>query len=192
MALRLRRPAESSGQPAPAGIEPGPLEVAERDNALPLDARAEILADEAHAGGRAQGLAEQPPPGLLEDPSLRLYRLLSGQYRHTITGSANVPIGGTNEVPLSEEVRAGMIFIIRAIRVQAPAGAKLQLFQDQVTPTNFREVITNVQEWSGEPPGTLVIRGQSRLRAIITGTTAEGLAVVRLEGDLVKREPVTT
>lgn len=190
--MQLRRPPRSSGQPAPAGIEPGPLEVAEHEQALAEDDRAEILAGEARGGGRAEGIAEQPPAGLLEDPTLRLYRLMSGQYRHTITGTANVPIGGTNLVQFSEEVRAGMLYIIRAIRVQAPAGARLQLYQESVTPTNFREVVANVQEFSGEPPGTLVVRGPSRIIAVITNTTAEGLCAIRLEGDLVKREPVNT
>jgi hypothetical protein len=183
----LRRPPVSQGQPAPAGLEPGPQEWGEAERAAADDRLREAMQQQAE---RAQGIAELAPPGLLEDPTLRLYRLQSGQYRHAVTAAGNVPIGGENQLAFPEEVHAGEIFIIRGIRALAPAGARLLLYQDAVTPTNFREVITSVQQFSGEPPGTLVIRGPSRLIAVITNTTAEGLAMVRLEGDLVKREPV--
>jgi hypothetical protein len=186
---RLRRPAESSGQPSPAGIEPGPFERAEAERAAADDGLRERMGEEAHEG-RAEGIAGAPPLEWHQPAELKQYRLMSGQYRHTITAAGNVPIGGANQLPFPEEIRAGMIFVIRAIRALAPAGAKLQLYQDNVTPTNFREVVTNVQEYSGEVPGELVIRGASRLIAMITGTSAEGLAVIRLEGDLVQREPV--
>lgn len=186
---QLRRPARSSGQPAPAGIEPSAREVAEHDRALADDELRDDLASEARRG-RAEGVAELPPTGLGEVPSLRLYRLLSGQHRATFSAAANVPVGGTNRLQFPDEISAGMLYIVRAIRVQAPAGARLQLYENNIAPDNFREVIANVQEYSGEPPGTLVLRGPTTIVAVITQTTAEGLALVRLEGDLIKREPL--
>jgi hypothetical protein len=187
----LRRPAESQGQPAPAGIEPGPLETAEAERARADDQLRADLASEARQG-RAEGVAELPPTGLGEVPSLRMYRLLSGQYRMAISVAGQMPIGGENRLVFPDEVSPGMIYIVRAIRVQAPAGARLQLYENNIAPDNFREVVANVQEYSGEPPGLLVLRGPCQLLAVITQTTAVGLAMVRVEGDLVKREPVDT
>jgi hypothetical protein len=187
----LRRPAESSGQPAAAGREPGPLEVAEARRGETDDELRRALAGEA-VRARAEGIAELGPQGLLEDPTLRLYRLLSGQYRHTITVAGNIPAGGRNVLRFPEEIRAGHIFIIRAIRCLGPPTSKLLIYADQDSPTNFREVLASAQENSAEPPGTQVIRGPSSLLAIFVNSTAEGLGMVRLEGDLVKREPVDT
>jgi hypothetical protein len=193
--MQLRRPAEGQGQPSPAGLEPGPLERSEAERGAADDHQRELLQREARGAGesaRAEGIAELAPPREL-DPQWLQYLMQSGNRRHTLTIAGQ--IGAAAEVvqlPFPEEVRAGMLYVMRAIRVQAPAGALLQLYENNVGPTGFREVITAAQEASLQVPGEQVWRGPCRIIAVISKTTAAGLAVVRLEGDLVKREPVIT
>jgi len=90
-------------------------------------------------------------------------------------------------VPFSQEVDHGQIFIARAIRVQAPEGAKLQIYKDAVVPFGFCEVITNVQEFSGAVPGTIVFAGRSLMLAVFTEVKKEGPATAILEGDLINK-----
>lgn len=183
---QLRRPAESSGQPAPAGIEPGPFEAAEGARARADDALRERLRAEAWEG-RAEGAPELPPPTPAV-PDLRLYRLLAGQFHQTLIGAAAVGAGET-VFALPEEISRGYLMIVRGIRVVAPPKSVLSLFLNAVGPTNLIEVVSPAVLASVASNGQ-VIRGPSRILAQITGAEAPGTAVVRLEGDLVPDEPV--
>lgn len=185
----FRRPASSQGQPAPAGIEPGPLETAEAARGVADDELRQSMAEQA-VYGRAEGHAERGPAPLSE-PSLRLYQLLSGQFHHELVAAAPCGIGRT-EFAFPEEIGREAIYIVRGLRVLGPAGAKLALYLNNVTPASFIEVVTNVQEYSGEPPGTQVIQGPARIIAVITEATAAGLCMVKLAGDLVTQEPIVT
>ena len=183
------------GQPDAALIEPGPLETAEQRRGNFDDLVRTTMAQLAQVG-RMEGIPEEqlesygiePPEGF--DAQLKLFRLLAGHYRHQLIGTMMCENSSTaqQEFGLVEHIRAGYIFIARGLRVTAPPGSKLKLYENSNTPNQFREVVTSVQEFSGEIPGTGVFRGPTRVLAVITGVTEAGQAVVRLEGDLVPEE----
>jgi hypothetical protein len=179
-------------QPDAALIEPSPLETAEERRGDRDDVIREAMAGLALLG-RSAGIPEEEldgygtPEG--HDAELKLYRLLAGHYRHQLMGSHNIENStAAQEFGLVEHIRDGFIFIARGLRAMAPAGSKLQLYEQSKSPSNFREVVTSVQEFSGEMPGTCVFEGPTRVVAVILGATEAGQAVVRLEGDLVPRE----
>lgn len=184
--LGPQRPLE--GQPHPARDEPGPLEASEELRAQVDDVLRESMAEQAAAGGRALGI---PGHLVLPDPSLeKLWHLFTGQY-HTDFIVSQAVAAGESVIEIGQ-VRQGFMFICRGIRVQAPALSRLKLYEGQPnTPGSFREVITNVQEYAGEPPGTLIFKGPMRIYGVLTLAEAPGQATIRLEGDLVARSLVS-
>lgn len=188
LGTRERREAVSAGQPQAASIEPGPLEVAEEERAQRDDAIRESMAEQAAEGGRAIGDPELAP-GPLSDAARKHYRLVSGQYNFIMVGASKLLLG-ENSFAFPEEIPAGRIFIVRAIRAIAPKGTGLQLFLNNLTPTSLIEVITNIQLASIQTTGPIRIVGPARVLAKTTGTEAEGPCTLRLEGDNVDREPV--
>jgi hypothetical protein len=185
---------ESSGQPEAAGVDAGPLEGAEELRGERDDVIRGLMAALARVG-RDEGIPEDQLEGYgmpekeREDGGLKLYRLLSGHYRHHLTAVGVVKAeAGQQIVPFVEEVDAGFIFIARGLRVLGPEGTKLLLYENNTVPTSFREVVTNVQQFSGEPPGTCLWRGPCRLLAVTEEVKKEGQLTVRLEGDLVPEE----
>jgi hypothetical protein len=182
----MRRAAESQGQPQPAGIEPGPLEVEQENRALRDDTVRASMADQA-LRGRAEGAPELPPPTPAV-PDLRTYRLLSGQFHQTLIAAAPVGAGET-VFAFPEEISRGYLLVVRAIRVTAPPKSVLALFLNNVSPTSLIEVV-NPAVLASVPSWGQVIAGPARILARITEAEAVGTAVVRLEGDLVPKEPV--
>jgi hypothetical protein len=186
-------PEVSEGEPAAAGIEPGPLETAEdrrgqRDDVirsvmamLARDARAEGIPEEELAG---YGLPEKER----EDGSLKLFRLLAGHYRYSISNAVALKNEAGAQLVDLPHINAGYIFVARGVRVLAPKGCKLQIYENHNVPIDFREVITNVQEFSGEVPGQCLFRGPCKPQAVVLGCEEAGQIMLRLEGDLVPEE----
>jgi hypothetical protein len=180
------------GQPEAASIEPSPLEVAEQHRGERDDQIRESMAAQA-VEGRSEGL-ELPvgsprPEGW--DGALKLYRLLAGHcaYSQSAVETLKNEVAA-QRVPFVEEVDAGFIFIARSLMVQAPKGCKLQLYENAITPMGFREVVANVQEFSGELPGTCVFIGPCWIVGNVLECKEAGQITIRVEGDLVPREYV--
>jgi len=189
---RARRPTVSEGQPQAAGVEPGPFEVAEQERGERDDVIRDSMAQQAVMGrmeGYVTGVGERELSAI-GDSCLKLYRLLSGQYNYEHTIAGNVKNETAEQMVAKARARAGKLFIIRRIAVLAPEGCKLRLYKNGQTPANFVEVATAVQEFSGEPPGTLRLREKEELLATVLGCKAEGQVVIHLEGDLVDQENV--
>jgi hypothetical protein len=182
--------APDEGQPEPASIEPSPLEVAEQRRGERDDVIRESMAAQA-LQGRSEGLGEDQyvPRETVQagDAQIKLWRLLSGQYHHESIGVGEVTNAEATEMP-RHGAKQGMRFIVRRIAVTAPKGTKLRLYLNQIAPSNFLEVITNVQEFSGEAPGNLWISQDKGIIPVAVGAEAVGQVMVRLEGDLVPHE----
>lgn len=189
-ASRREPVASSEGQPEPAGIEPGPLEVAEQRRGERDDVIRQSMAEQA-VQGRSEGLMASQLEGQetiqAGDAQVKLWRLLSGQYHYSNVSVETITSALATEMP-GMGAKQGMRFIVRRIAVLAPKGSKLRLYLNTVTPGQFIEVITNVQEFSGEAPGNLWIGGQKRVIPVIVGAEETGQAMVRFEGDLVPYE----
>lgn len=188
LGTRERREAVSAGQPQAAGVEPGPLEVAEEERAQRDDAIRESMAEQAAEGGRALGAAELPP-GPLSDAARKHYRLVSGQYNFIMVGASKL-VPGENTFAFPEEVAAGRIFIVRAVRAIAPKGTSLQIFLNNLAPTSLIEVNPNIALASFATAGPIRIVGPAVIVAKTLGTEAEGPCVLRLEGDNVEAESI--
>jgi hypothetical protein len=189
-AARRTRIPPGEGRPEPASIEPSPLEVAEQRRGERDDVVRESMAAQA-LQGRSEGLApdQYEPVETVQagDAQIKLWRLLSGQFHYADMSTGQV--ANAEATLLSNvEVKEGMRFIVRHINVLAPKGSKLRIYLNSVVPANFLEVITNVQEFSGEPPGCLWIEGPGSIVPVIVGAEAAGQAVVRFEGDLAPNE----
>lgn len=180
----------TEGQPQPASIEPSPLEVAEQRRGERDDVIRQSMAEQA-VQGRSEGLmaAQQEALETIQagDAQIKLWRLLSGQYHYSNVSVETIKSAAATEMP-GMGAKQGMRFIVRRIAVIAPKGSKLRLYLNTVVVSQFIEVITNVQEFSGEAPGNLWIGGQKRVIPVIVGAEEEGQAVVRFEGDLVPFE----
>ena len=189
----------SQGQSQPSQVEATRLEMSEeergrRDDVVRglMDILSKLGQDGTYGGiplEQTGGLGPFEPENQPDRGALKLYRLLSGHFRHHLNAVGQLANEKAAQiVPFVEEVDAGFIFIARGIRVTGPKGCKLQLYENNTVPTSFREVITNVQEFSGEPPGTCLWRGPCRILAVATECEAAGQLTVRLEGDLVPEE----
>jgi hypothetical protein len=178
------------GQPEPASIEPSPLEVAEQRRGERDDRVRESMAAQA-LQGRSEGLSPDqyaPVEGVKAgDAQIKLWRLLSGQYHYSDVSTGTV--GNAEATNLKGvSTREGTRFIVRRIAVMAPKGSKLRLYLNTVVASQFIEVISNVQEFSGEAPGNLWVAGPKAIIPVIVGAEEAGQAVVRFEGDLVPFE----
>lgn len=88
-----------------------------------------------------------------------------------------------------EPIPQGKIFIAKRYAIQAPKGSKLQLFANAVAPSNFLDVIANVQEFAEGINGDLVLYGPATLLAVFTNAEAAGQASISIFGELVERNP---
>jgi hypothetical protein len=185
---------QGESQPEPAGIEPGPSEVNEdlrgqRDDVIRglMAILAELGSDGLYDGITAEQLTGLGDPSKHWHWTQKLYYMLSGQQRQVLTGGWQVGAGESlNYFP--EEIRAGQLFIVRAIRTLAPASTKVALYLNNTAPTSFVEVITAAQEFSGLAPGELVIVGPAQILVKASGAASAGSLIVKLEGDLVDRQ----
>lgn len=181
------------GRPEPASIEPSALEVAEQRRGERDDRVRESMAQQA-VEGRSEGLApdQYAPVESIRagDAQIKLWRLLSGQYHYSDVSTGSV--AGAEATQLKGiGTKQGMRFIVRRIAAEAPKGSKLKLYLNTVVASQFIEVVSNVQEFSGEAPGNLWVTGQKRIIPVIVGAEEAGQAVVRFEGDLVPFEQLS-
>lgn len=182
---------EGEGQPEPASLEPGPLEVAEQRRGERDDAVRESMAAQAAEGGRAEGYVTgqgERELSAIGDSCLKLYRFLSGQYNYEETMSGKVESKVAEQKVDQTEAYAGKIFVVRRFAVMAPKGCKLRLYKGQIGPGGFVEVFTAAQEGAGEIPGTIRLRGKEHLIATVVGAEEAGTVVINLEGDLLNEE----
>lgn len=102
-----------------------------------------------------------------------------------------LPFGGQCEVGESrfntEAIAAGQVFVARRLMVQGPEGAKLQLYVNSVTGPNFREVVTNVQEYANDIPGDIIVEGPAQIIAVVTGVTKAGSIAGTISGYLLPK-----
>jgi hypothetical protein len=190
-AQRRRPTPEGEGQPEPASIEPGPLEVAEQRRGERDDVVRESMAAQAAEGGRNEGYVTgfgERELSAIGDSCLKLYRFLSGQYNFEESMSGVVKSEAAEQKVDVSEAYAGKIFVIRRFSVKAPKGCKLRLYKGQIGPGGFVEVFTAAQEGAGEVPGTIRLRGKEHLIATVLGAEEAGTVVINLEGDLVNEE----
>jgi hypothetical protein len=170
------------------------LEVAEQQRGERDDVVRDSMAAQAAQGGRDEGyltgLHETGELSHLGEATLKLYRLLSGQYNYEHPFSGVI----VNEVAEQEvgriKAKAGRLFIVRRMATLAPEGCKLRLYKNNIAPGNLVEVVTAAQEFAGEIPGTIRLRDNEHLVGTVVGAKAAGTVIVHLEGDLVETEPV--
>lgn len=197
VAMRERsRDGVSEGQPAAASVEPSPLEVAEQGRGERDDAVRDSMAVQAAEGGRDEGYVT----GLAElanelsafgDGCLKLYRLMSGQYNFEESMSGQVKNEAAEQQVDRIDTNAGKLLIVRRMTVLAPKGCKLRLYKNNIAAGNLVEVVTAAQEFAGEIPGTIRLRGNEYLVASVIGAEAAGTVIVNFEGDLVNEDSLS-
>lgn len=97
-----------------------------------------------------------------------------------VATGAELSILGTEPIP------QGYVFIPEHIAAKAPEGAQLELFENSNTPTNFLEVITNIQTFANQVGG-LIIEGPTNLLAVVTKMKASGNVTISVSGLLVPK-----
>ena len=115
---------------------------------------------------------------------------LMGKRHYEVVYGGQVESGVSKTFQPTEPIPQGHAFIPEHAAVIAPAGSKLQLFENQATPPNFIEVVANVQEYANFIAG-LIVEGPCVLLAVISGATATGACSIRISGQLVKKIPST-
>lgn len=109
----------------------------------------------------------------------------------SLLAGGQCPSGGLNEFLFSggfeASVPQGYVFTGQRLIATAPAGAKLQIFRDRVTPDNLLEVAANVQEYADGILGPMVVEGPANLIVVLSGTTAAGNCSIALSGELVEK-----
>lgn len=124
--------------------------------------------------------------GLLREirDDARLIRELDAQRKYY-----ELPVGGTATVGESQwklpHVAHGQTFLVDRLTAFAPEGAQLEIYENNVSPSTFREVVTNVQRYANNVPGTLNFEGPTKLIAVLTNVKAEGAWAMTLSGFLV-------
>lgn len=114
----------------------------------------------------------------------RLMRELKAQRQYF-----ELPVGGQATVGESQfklhHIPAGQTFLIDRLTAFAPEGAQLEIYENTISPSTFREVVTNVQRYANDVPGSLNIEGPSKLIAVLTKVAIEGPFAMTLSGLLV-------
>lgn len=115
---------------------------------------------------------------------VRQLRLYQTQRRYF-----ELPRGGQAPVGTSEwffpHLTHGQTFIVDRLTAFAPEGTQLEIYENNVQASNFREVVTNVQRYANSVPGTLNFEGPNRLIAVLSLVKAEGPFAITLSGFLV-------
>jgi hypothetical protein len=193
VAMRERsRDGVSEGQPAAASVEPSPLEVSEQERGERDDVIRDSMAAQAvdpRDEGYLTGLGELADElSAFGDGCLKMYRLLSGQYNFEEAMSGQVKGEAAEQEVGRIDTNAGKLLIVRRMTVLAPKGCKLRLYKNNMAAGNLVEVVTAAQEFAGEIPGTIRLRGNEYLVASVIGAEAAGTVVVNFEGDLVNED----
>lgn len=92
--------------------------------------------------------------------------------------------GAEKQLQATEPIPPGYVFIPQHIAAKAPEGAQLELFENNVTPSNFIEVITNVQTFANMIGG-LILEGPTNVIAVLTKMKATGAISISISGLLV-------